>query len=458
MPDAGARAIWRSRGLRRAAAVAAIASIVSAGLFALLSSEATQLLTESIDRSLTEQLSLLAARPPEMLPFMIASRAKGGPDVVTTVGLFTADRDFLIGALGVIPPDLALDGRAHEAVSAESGIAIRAAGKALEDGRLLVVARDASAIAEVRGDLASAGIRLALPFLAATLAAGLLIGLFAERRLRRINQIAEQIIEGDIARRLPARPNGDELDRLCAIFNRVLSRLEEGIDALRDAGENIAHDLRTPLTSVRAKLERGSRLSKDGSEIASLFEQAVAGIDHTLATVTALLRIADLEQGRRKGAFASCEVQPMLRDVVETFAPVAEERGLALEFNSDTQAKIHGDRDLLVEAFANLIDNALKFTPSGGRVCVEVTETPRGPIIAVMDTGPGIPVEMRQRVLDRFVKLDTSRHTIGHGLGLSLVKAICQLHDFNLKIEGEGGGASIAIECFRVAGLDGGPE
>ena len=439
--------LLRSRGLRWGGVVAALIAFVTASLFAIITSEATGMLTRGIDRSLTEQLSLLAARPIDMLPFMIASRMHGGAAVITQAGLFSIDRAPIVGALHVIPPGLVLDGRAHRAVGADDATPIRAAGRVLKDGSVLVVARDASDVVEIYNDLLSAGLRLALPTLALTLACGLVLGLFSEKRLRRINETAENIIGGDTSLRLPSNATGDELDRLCATFNRVLTRLEEGIEALKRAGENIAHDLRTPLTAIRAKLERSGRLVPENTQAATQIEQCIGNIDQMLATITALLRIADLENVRRKSAFAPFRLDAMLRETVEVFTPVAEDRDLSLTFHAATEAEVLGDRELMVEAVANLIDNALKFTPAGGRVAVELVSDKRGPEIRIADTGPGIPLAMRDLVLNRFVQLDTSRRTDGHGLGLSMVKAICQLHGFPLRIEGDQKGAVFSIRC-----------
>jgi signal transduction histidine kinase len=443
--------LLRSRGLRWGGAVAALIAVVMTSLFALITSEATGMLTRGIDRSLAEQLSLLAARPIDMLPFMITSRMGGGAAVITQVGLFSGDRAPIVGTLHAIPPGLLLDSRAHRAIGADDSAPIRAAGRQLPDGSVLVVARDASDVIEIYNDLFSAGLRLALPTLALTLASGLIMGLYSEKRLRRVNETAELIISGDMTLRLPSGASGDELDRLCATFNRILTRLEEGIDALRNAGENIAHDLRTPLTAVRAKLERSGRLAAENAPVAALIDQCVANIDQMLATITALLRIAELENVRRKSAFVPFRLDAMLRETVEVFAPMAEDSGQSLILAAEAETVIVGDRELMIEALANLIDNALKFTPKGGRVTVSLVHSKQGPEIRIADSGPGIPIEMRAPVLNRFAQLDTSRRTDGHGLGLSMVKAICQFHEFPLRIEGDQHGAVFSILCHQDA-------
>ena len=407
------------------------------------------MLMKGIDRSLTEQLSLLGARPPGLLPFMITSRMNGGSAVVTQVGLFTADRAPIVGTLTSIPGGLVLDGKVHRAWSDDGSVSMRAAGTSLDDGRLLVVARDVTDVADIRNDLFAAGLRLALPTLALTLVSGLVIGFYGERRLREINEMADRIIRGDLSLRLPINQSDGELDRLCLIFNRVLSRLDEGVEALRHTGENIAHDLRTPLTSVRAKLERAARHAAPDKTVATLIEQCIAGIDQSLATITALLRISDLEHARRTAAFSAFPLGPVLCEIIEVFAPIAEDRGLSLDLCVTKDAEVWGDRGLVLEAIVNLVDNAIKFTPSGGRVTVSLLQDPKGPIISVADTGPGIPEAMRASVLDRFVQLDQSRQTAGHGLGLSLVKAICKLHQIHLEIGGDAHGTVVSIEFGR---------
>ena len=417
-------------------------------MFEVITSQATGLLSVTIDRSVREQLSLLAARPPDMLPFMITSRLNGGPSVVTLVGLFRADRQPLVGDLSVIPEGLLLDGRAHSVTSPAIQLPLRAAGRALPDGRLLVVARDATDLVEIEGDLSRAALALAIPFALITLAAAGLLGMASERRLRRVNATAERIIEGDLSLRLEADPEGDELDRLCAIVNRMLRRLEEGLAAMRSAGENIAHDLRTPLTAVRARLERAAEQAGTGSDVGRLIEQGITGIDQSLSTIRALLRIADLEHGRRVAAICVVETSHLLAETAEIFGPVAEEAGLTLRLDLASSSPILADRDLVIEAVANLLDNAIKFTPAGGHVTLGCQDVGSFMVISVSDTGPGIPEALRQAVLTRFVQLDSSRKTDGRGLGLSLVHAICKLHGFQLEIgENDVGGTVVTITC-----------
>ena len=441
--------LWRSRGLRWGLIVASMFAMLMLALFELVAWKATDLLFATLDRSISEQLELLAARPSAMLPFMITSRMNGGPAVVTQVGLFLPDRTSEVGDLLTIPPDLVLDGQPHESRSDDGTSILHAAGKALPDGRILVVARDATESLAVRQDFIRAGLTLAVPGVAFTIALGIAFGILSNRRLRHLNDTAEQIMGGALSLRLSADVEGDELDRLCAIFNRILARLEEGMAALRNAGENIAHDLRTPLTALRARLERAYNAAGDDTPVGRMIDDCIGNVDQSLSTITALLRIADLQNGWRSTDFQPCNLAALLEETVEIFQPVAEERQISLSAVIEAHAYVDGEWDLLVEAVANLVDNALKFTPPGGHVGVFLRSRLEGPVISVADSGPGIPAEARESVLRRFVKLDISRNSTGRGLGLSLVQAICDLHHFPIFILDNNPGCKIVIQCFR---------
>ena len=179
-----------------------------------------------------------------------------------------------------------------------------------------------------------------------------------------------------------------------------------------------------------------------------MIDDCIGNVDQSLSTITALLRIADLQNGWRSTEFQPCNLAVLLEETVEIFQPVAEERQISLGAVIEAHSYVEGDWDLLVEAIANLVDNALKVTPPGGRVDVFLRSRVEGPVITVADTGPGIPPEARQSVLRRFVKLDISRNSTGRGLGLSLVQAICDLHHFSIFIQDNNPGCKFIIQCF----------
>jgi len=445
----GMAAVWRSRSLRWGVAVAAVLGFSLLAMFGLMYWRSSVLLFDTLDRSVSEQLELLSARPPDMLPFMISSRMNQGPEVVTRVGLFSAGSQPIVGDIAAIPPKLVLNGAVQAVLAA--GLPLehwRAAGRVLPDGRIIVVARDADEILAVRENLVRGAAVGIIPAILLSLGAGATLGLATERRLRRLNAVAERIVEGNLGERLPARLQGDELDHLCAIVNRTLDRLEEGVGALRGVGENIAHDIRTPLTALRSRLERGLVLAEQDEGLSLVLQQSIGNVDQTLSIVTALLRIAEIEHVRRTAAFAAVDLAEIVQETTEAYRPVAEDRGIELALSITTPACGVGDRQLLIEALVNLVDNAVKFTPPGGSVTVALSGTPHRPEISVSDNGPGIPVELRSAVFQRFYRADTARSARGSGLGLSLVAAVAKLHRFAVEVGDNDPGCRITLRCW----------
>lgn len=441
-------AIWRRSGPRWGIIVATLLSCSVLMTAALMYWYTSAKLFDTLDQSVVEQLELLSARPPAMLTFMITSRLQRPPPVVTQVGLFTANREPIVGDVSIIPGKLRLDSKAHEVrATVAPDLHWRAAGRQLPDGRILIVARSADEILAIqRGLLRAVGLIL-IPGILLSLAAGATIGINSERRLRQINSVAEQIIEGDLTQRLPVAPRGDELDRLCIIVNRILDRLESGIDALSSVGENIAHDVRTPLTTVRTRIERSLGMCDVGTPLALTLEQSLRGIDQALSITTALLRIASIQHGKPSAAFRSFDLAEVVHETAEIFGPMAESKGQTLRTVISGPATVTGDRALIVEALVNLVDNAIKFTPDGGRIEIAVTGTARKPILTVSDTGIGIPAEHQQAVFRRFYRVEKSRTTPGTGLGLSLVAAIAELHNFDLSITELSPGCRVTLKC-----------
>ena len=215
----------------------------------------------------------------------------------------------------------------------------------------------------------------------------------------------------------------------------MLDKIEALVHEIAGVGDDIAHDIRTPLTRVRVGLERGRANSRTLEESNAVIDRAIRGLDQSLAIVTALLRIAEIEHNRRLAGFGEVALAELLHEVGDLYEPIAEEKGVTLTIDACDALTVRGDRDLLLEALANLVDNAVKFTPAGGQVEIALTHHDGEGIVRIRDTGPGVSKDERDVVVRRFYRSDRSRQTCGVGLGLSLVAAILKLHDFRFTIE-----------------------
>ncbi len=266
------------------------------------------------------------------------------------------------------------------------------------------------------------------------------------KRLESINTISREIIEGDLSRRIPLRHSGDEFDSLASNLNAMLDRIEELMDDVRRVSDSIAHDLRTPLARLRNRLELLCIDTEKHDGDAVLAKQAMSDADGLLETFNALLRIARIETRQRREAFDKLDMGTLLHDVVELYEPLAEEKGQSLKLQIDDIVHLHGDRDLLFQAMANLLDNAIKYTPSQGRIRVTLEARDGHGRITLADSGPGIPETERQQVLQRFYRLEKSRTSPGSGLGLSLVKAVAKIHGMTMKLEDNRPGLRVVCE------------
>jgi signal transduction histidine kinase len=317
---------------------------------------------------------------------------------------------------------------------------------ALDGGLRLLVGRDIRERLEI-----AARIRQSLAWgMAITIAlaalGGIVISRSVLRRIEAINRTGRDIMAGSLSRRVPVRGGGDEFDRLAEGLNEMLDRIEALVVGMKEVSDNIAHDLRGPLARLRTRLEAVLIDDGDAPAYRRAIEATIAEADGLLATFNALLGIAQAEAGTPRERFAEIDAATLLTDVAELYTPVAEERGLGFETDASGDAVIHGDRDLLFQALANLTDNAIKFSPVGGTVRLGLDRAGGRARFTVADDGPGIPRGMRQEVRRRFVRLDPSRTTPGSGLGLSLADAVAGLHDGELVFEDNAPGLRAVLE------------
>jgi signal transduction histidine kinase len=442
----------RSNTFRWAAAVAGVLAIFVITLFGFLYWKIDHYLIARSDRMIALQIRYLAELPPERRVNAIEDHLGEDSRNVQFAGLFDPKGNRLAGNIERLPEALELDATVQTvrvARAERKGLGnplIRAIARHLPNGDTLMIGRnvdETGEISHVVGEALALGL---LPAFCLCLMAGAWLSLRAQRRVEEVNQRVQRIIAGNLRERLPHRNVDEPFSRLAAIVNGMLDEMETMINALSGVGNDIAHDLRTPLTRARLTLERGRTNASTLEQLQQVADKAIAGIDQSLAIITALLRLAEIENSRRSAAFGCVELHDILREVCDVYEPIAEDKGINLGVRIADKCDVRGDRDLLFEAVANLVDNAIKFTPAGGKVLMELARDGGETILRVSDTGPGISQQETEAVLRRFYRSDKIRNTPGVGLGLNLVSAIAKLHGFRLVIH-SGPGGCVEIIC-----------
>lgn len=320
----------------------------------------------------------------------------------------------------------------------------------LPSGLFLVVGRD---VVERRGFTAIIfqsfllGVGGILVF---SLIAGVITAMRVLRRIDGIASTSRMIMSGNLSERVPVTKRNDEFDGLAKNLNQMLDRIEQLMQGLKEVTDNVAHDLKTPLTRMRNRAEAALREGKDEEAQREALETVIAESDQLIKTFNALLMIARAEAGAPSGSFAEADVSAIAADVAELYGPVAEDEGIELQTDIIEGVRIRANRELIGQALVNLVENALKyFEPAegrAGRITISLRKAGDRVLLEVADNGPGIPAEERLRVLDRFVRLEKSRTKPGSGLGLSLVAAVARLHQGEFRIEDNGPGVRAVID------------
>jgi signal transduction histidine kinase len=442
----------RSNTFHWALMVSAVFAVFVLVLFGFIYWQIDDYLTARSDRVITFEIEGISRLSPERRLEAIDEKLRQDPRGVQLAAIFAADGHRITGNIESLPPDLRIDaaaqgvnivktngnGREHQVV--------RAIARRMQNGDVLVLGRnvdEAKEISHVVGQALGLGL---LPGFFLCLLAGAWLSVRAQRRVEEVNQRVQRIIAGDLRERLPHRNIDEPFSKLAAIVNGMLDEMETLIHALAGVGNDIAHDLRTPLTRARITLERGRTNATTLEQLQTVADKAIVGIDQSLAIITALLRLAEIENSRRSASFAEVPLHDMLREVCDIYEPIAENKNITLHVDATHRLAVRGDRDLLIEAVANLVDNAVKFTPEGGKVEIELLRGDAETIVRVSDTGYGISEQEREAVLRRFYRSDKIRSTPGVGLGLNLVAAIVKLHGFRLAIH-PGPGCRVEIIC-----------
>jgi signal transduction histidine kinase len=414
--------------------------------------EAADYMLAKTDAALTEECLAIAGDSPDRQLNAIDDRLSQDPRRIRLAGLFGPDGHRIAGNLERLPPGLKVGARVQSAAAIRidqrgaEKMTVRAIARRLPNGNLLVVAGNIDELTQLAEVIARA-LLLGLPFaLGLSLVIGMLLSVRAQKRVAEFNTLVHRIVAGDLRQRLPTQGLDHPFDKLAETANRMLDEIEILVQEMAGVGNEIAHDLRTPLTRVRVGLERGRANAKSLDELQAVTDRAIGGVDQALTIITTLLRIAEIEYGGRLGSLNNVALVDLIREVGDLYEPIAEDKHITLRVVSGDEATVRGDRDLLLEAVANLVDNALKFTPAGGYVELALVPGRNESIVRVSDSGPGIRESERETVTRRFYRSEKSRTTLGFGLGLSLVSAIVKLHGFRLTI-GAGPGCVAEIAC-----------
>jgi signal transduction histidine kinase len=446
----------RSTTFRWTLVVASAFALAIFGSFAFVYVQAMYDILTRIDAAITEEADIMAGETPERRLQSLHERMRQDPRRVKPIGLFSSDRKRLAGNIESLPPGLPIDAAAQDArivridaFGRETQTA-RATARRLSNGDILLVAWSNDYNNEI-AEIIKRGLALAVvPALCLGLGAAIVLSIRAQNRVEEVNQRVRRVVAGQLRERLPTGGGNDPFDRLAIIVNGMLDEIEALVHSMEGAGDDIAHDLRTPLTRVRVMLERGRNNAATLEELRATVDQAIVGLDQSLAIITALLRITEIEHSRRFAGFSHVTLADLVREVGDLYEPIAEDKRVAFTVGADEDVTVRGDRDLLFEAIANLVDNAVKFTPEGGRVELSLSREGNEGVVRVRDTGPGIAAAEHELVTRRFYRSDKSRTNPGLGLGLSLVVAIVKLHGFRLTIS-PGPGCVVEIAGQRAA-------
>lgn len=354
-------------------------------------------------------------------------------------------------------PSIPIDGRAHvvqeQPLRDPSGNREPAifVARRLSGGGALLLGRSLREAYDLQETLLRALAIALLPTILLSLAIGAIFARRALRRFERVNEAIARIMKGNLNSRLPVSDEDRDIDKVSRAVNLMLDEIERLLERLRAAGDNIAHDLRTPLAVARARIERALNNEAGIEELRAAMEAALAQIEKVSAAVSAILRISAVENDARTSQLKDFDLSAICAQVFDFYEPLAESKGVTMVVDAAKPVSMRGDPDLMREALSNLVDNAIKFTPGGGAVRVEARTTDGRPFVRVSDTGVGIPPQERTRIFDRFYRGGRSGKTAGHGLGLSIAETIANLHGLKLTVEDNNPGARFEMRAEASA-------
>jgi signal transduction histidine kinase len=446
---------WRSSATRMIVIYGIFFLVWSCVLIGSISWQTTQYLDQTVGRILEQRVQVLSRVDRERLPMMLAASGELDLRGAMYYGLFDSKGEYISGNIEHLPEGLPFDGVVRPLSNGVLGIngqrnsRAQAVALRLDSGDVMVLARY-SGVADRVGELTRNAFVWALSLLLIPgLIGGYLLSRGPLRRVRTIETAIEPVMRGDLGARLPVSGRRDELDMLASIVNRMLDQVESLLGEVKGVSDSIAHDLRTPLTRLRTQLYRVQQQTPADDARASTVERCIVDVDALLDRFRALLRISELEDLRRREGFGPVDLAETLQRVHELYAPLAEEKEIRFTLDAKQLPPLHADAPLLFEALGNLVDNAIKFSPNGGRVDVRAATSAQGTRIDVIDSGPGVSESERDAVLQRFYRGANTASDSGHGLGLPLVAAIAKLHGYCFEIgDNAAGGARVTLYCW----------
>jgi signal transduction histidine kinase len=343
------------------------------------------------------------------------------------------DGNVLAGNLPAMAPIVGIIDRAHVEIQ-DRTLSLRGKGVSLNENAFLFVGLNTIELHKMQRAIARTFVWGLIATIFISLLSGAFISFAMLARVEALSKVSREIVNGDLDRRISLRGSNDEFDHLAVSLNTMFDRIQGLMDGLRQVSTDIAHDLRTPLTRLRQRIEMTLRKADDVASLRTAFQATLKDVDSILDTFSALLRIAQLETSERRAKFTDVDLTDLLRTAIELYAPMAEEKEQSIIEKIDDGLTIRGDRELLLQLFANVLENAVRHSPSRALIEVGARRLVDGTVVSVCDNGPGIPEEMRTKVFQRFFRLEPSRTTPGSGLGLSLVKAIASLHNISVEL------------------------
>lgn len=445
--------IWTSIVFRRTAVFVIIFITSYVAIFSFIYWQTTDFEIARIKGLLEQQARAFSVASADQIHWSINKHIYVDLRQVTFSALFDSDLRYIEGNILKFPHQLPIDGLTHQIYPEDISehlynlepslfVAVR-----LPDSRILVIGRSIQEIGNLKEAVVQALKIGVLPMALIAIVVGAIFSQRMNYRLGQAQKVLSLFQQGRLDKRLPISGKRDELDLLSEQVNSLLIELERVVNELHHVGNNIAHDLRTPLARVQASLENAQRLMTESDAAFPFVARAIQGLEQTFALTTALLRVAQIESGRARVFFGSLDLSDLVNEVADLYGPVAEAKRITLDIDIAANAQVMGDRDLLLEALANLLDNAIKFSPEYGSVKIAVTSLDSECIVSFVDSGPGIPEREKAQIFKRFYRGPQTTQISGNGLGLTLVAAIVRLHNFSIEVKDGSPGSIFKLIC-----------